>query len=34
VKLTEGDILAIQTKGLKIFGGTLMITRVADVAAS
>lgn len=34
IKLNEGDIISIQTKGLKIFGGTLMIMRIAELDAS
>lgn len=34
IRLTEGDVISIQTKGLKIFGGTLMIMRIAELNAS
>ncbi len=34
IKLNEGDVISIQTKGLKIFGGTLMIMRIAELDGS
>lgn len=34
IRLNEGDVLSIQTKGLKVFGGTLMIMRIAELDAT